>query len=75
MKTLQLNRMEVIEGGGIAGGLGSGSAASCVGGALGLIGLGAAIIAAPVTGGLSTAAYVGFLAGAFGTGISIADCL
>lgn len=75
MKTLELNRMEGIEGGGIIGGMGSGSPSSCLGAALGLFGLGVAIATTPVTGGLSVALFAGTMAGAFGTGISLADCL
>jgi hypothetical protein len=46
----------------------------CVGAALGVVSLAAAIITAPVTGGLSAWAYVGAISGGLATGISIANC-
>lgn len=50
------------------------SAVGCAGAALGVIGLTAAIVTAPVTGGLSVWAYVGVISGGLSTGLSIADC-
>ncbi len=66
MKELSLEKMENVEGGGTA---------DCVGAALGIVGLAAAVALTPVTGGLSAWAYAGALAGGFSTGISLAGCI
>lgn len=65
MKKLELNQMESISG---ESGMG------CVGAVLGAVGLVAAFVSIPATGGMSTAFVVGYMSGAIGTGLSIGDC-
>ena len=65
MKSLSLEKMENIEGGGFWG---------CLSLGLGLIGFAAAIISVPVTGPVGLSAAVGLFTTTIGSGIAAADC-
>ena len=64
MKRLELNQMEQIRGN---------DAWSCAGAGLGTIALAVGI--ATLTGPVGWLAFGGFMAGAFGTGFSLGDCV
>ncbi len=65
MKKLSLDQMAVVKGGG---------AWDCVGFALGVIGVAAAVASIPATGPIGVAAAIGLATGSIGTGISGAYC-
>jgi len=68
MEKLSIDEMENITGGQKVNTVG------CIGAGLGVIGLVASVAAVPVTGGVSLLAFSGIMAGAVGTGLSLADC-
>lgn len=70
LTAMQANARGLIQVAAARGGFNSG----CAGAVLGALGLAAAVITAPATGGLSVWYYVGAITAGAGTGIGIAEC-